>query len=268
MLYTELTSPELGRTAPGAIAVLPLAAVEQHGDHLPVVTDTAIATEFARLAEAAMPEQIVLLPTLWVGSSHHHLGFPGTLSISSETYVRVVRDLVECLIATGFRRIFLLNGHGGNQTPFAEALFRLGQDRQDLWVVAQSYWKLAAKEMAAANFMQTPALSHACEYETSLMLALREDWVKMNLAKGNGPSLGSAFYDRQNYEPSRVVVSETFKQMTPNGAMGSPELGTAVKGRKLFETISPVIIEFLREFSTWPLPNRIKENSSPKASTP
>ena len=125
MNYAELTSPELGRLAPELIAVLPLAAIEQHGNHLPVFTDTAIAEELGRRVEVELPGQVALLPTLWCGSSHHHKGFPGALSLRSETYVHVLSDLMDCLIETGFRRIFLLNCHGGNQTPFAEALYQL-----------------------------------------------------------------------------------------------------------------------------------------------
>jgi creatinine amidohydrolase len=90
MIYTEHTSPDLGRLARRSIAVLPIAAVEQHGRHLPVQTDTALVTEIARRTESALPQLIALLPTLWVGCSHHHRGFPGTVSLSSETYIRVL----------------------------------------------------------------------------------------------------------------------------------------------------------------------------------
>lgn len=255
MIYQELTYPEIARIAPDAVAVLPLAAIEQHGDHLPVMTDTAIAGELGRRVEEALPETIVLLPVLWVGSSHHHLGFPGTLSISSETYVCVLCDLCESLVSAGFRKIFLLNGHGGNQTPFAEALYRQGLKHCNKWIAAQSYWKLAAKELAGADFMETPALSHACEYETSMLLALREDLVKMHLAKGARAERNSAFYDPLGYGPSLISVSETFDQLSPNGALGSPELATAEKGRKLFDLVTPVLTSFAKEFASWPEKN-------------
>ena len=251
MILSELTSPEIARIAPDTVAVLPLAAIEQHGDHLPVMTDTAITAELARRIELALPETVAVLPVLWAGSSHHHLGFPGTLSISSETYVRVLCDLCESLIAAGFRRIFLLNGHGGNQTPFAEALYRLGLKHRNVWIAAQSYWILAGRELAEQDFMETPRLSHACEYETSMVLALREDLVRMDAARGDRADRGSAFYDPLGYTPSRVATFETFDQLSPNGALGSPELATAEKGRKLFDLITPVIVSFLEEFSAW-----------------
>lgn len=255
MKYGELTSPALGKLAPERTAVLPLAAVEQHGDHLPVITDTAIADEIARLVEAALPEEIVLLPTLWCGSSHHHMGFPGTLSLRSETYLNVLTDLIESLIQTGFRRIFLLNCHGGNQTPFAEALYRLNLKHQgpgEPWIAAASYWHLASSELSAQTFMETPKLTHACEYETSLMMALRLNWIKGE-PRGEGRRIESEFFDPLHYTPSRVVVSRTFDQISFNGALGSPEKATAEKGQQLYPLITTAVVNFLREFATWKL---------------
>lgn len=255
MIYGEFTSPELGQLAQEKIALLPTAATEQHGNHLPVITDTALVSEVARRVEKQLQDQILLLPTFWVGSSHHHTGFPGTMSISSETYVCVLVDLVESLIRTGFRRILLLNGHGGNTVPLQEALYRLNQRHRDdacePWVAASAYWTLASKELKSAGFMETPKLTHACEYETSMMLALRENWVKMEKAEGHRCDQGSEFYDPLSYEPSRVNVVQSFHQLTPTGAMGRPELASAEKGEKLFELVSGAVVRFLQEFEGW-----------------
>lgn len=246
MIYGEQTSPVLGALAPNLIAVLPLAATEQHGDHLPVITDTAITNEIVRRVELAMSQEILVLPTLWAGCSDHHMGFPGALSISSGTYVHVLCDLVNSLIKTGFRRIFILNGHGGNQTPFAEALYRLNLEHagpNEPWIAAASYWNLAAPELAAQSFMESSRLSHACEYETSLMLALNKDYADMTRAKGTTPLMDS-----------RVTVAQSFHQFTPNGAVGHPELATAGKGERLYEIISAATVNFLRDFSQWEWP--------------
>lgn len=253
MNYADLTSPEIGRIAPDRIAVVPIAALEQHGNHLPVITDAAIADELGRRVEALLPDRIVLLPTLWCGSSHHHMGFPGTISISSETYTRVLVDMADSLIASGFRRIFFLNCHGGNQTPFAEALYRLNlkhKGANEPWIAAASYWNLAARELAAQTFMATPRLSHACEYETSLMLAICADRVQKD-ALGETSGIGSQYYDPLGYTPSRVVVSQSFDQLSQTGALGSPELATEEKGRQLFTLLASAVAGFLEEFATW-----------------
>lgn len=255
MIYGELTSPRLKEAASGAVALLPLAAIEQHGDHLPVVTDTAIVSEIASRVEKALPDQVALLPTLWCGSSHHHLGFPGTVSISSETYIIVLSDLMRCLLRAGFSRIVLLNGHGGNHVPALEAVYRVNLENENApvppWLAVATYWNVAAQELAGQTFMETPRLSHACEYETSLMLALRVDWVEMKRAVGHAPSRQSKFYDPLGYTPSRVAVSETFRQLSPNGALGSPEKATPEKGAQLFDLITGSMTEFLRDFRGW-----------------
>lgn len=254
MIYGHLTSPEIGRLAPDTVALVPLAAVEQHGAHLPVATDTELVSEIARRAEAALPDTVALLPALWLGCSDHHLAFPGTVSAGSDHYTHVLGDLLDSLTASGFRRIFLLNGHGGNKIPYSEALYRKSLKREGVHVAAQNYWHLAESEMAAADFMETPRLTHACEYETSMMLALREDWVRMERAKGCRATPRSSYYDPLGHGTTRVVVSEPFERRTPNGAMGSPEQATAEKGRKLFDIIEPVVVDFLREFAGWELP--------------
>ncbi|MFV0337351.1 MAG: creatininase family protein [Chthoniobacterales bacterium] len=254
MIYGDFTSPAIKEISPNAVAVLPLAATEQHGDHLPIITDTALVTEVAQRLEKALPEKVALLPTLWVGSSHHHLGFPGTISIQSETYVRVLKDLIDSLLKAGFRRVVLLNGHGGNVLPASEALYRVALERPENdapWVTCATYWNVASRELAEQNFMETPKLTHACEYETSMMLALRLDWVKMELAKGSRVERYSKFYDPLSYTPSRIAASESFTQMTASGAMGSPEKATAEKGEKLFKIITSPLIEFVDEFSEW-----------------
>ena len=255
MLFAELTSPEIGRLAPDRVAILPLAAVEQHGQHLPLITDTALVTEVARRVESALPDEVLLLPTFWAGNSHHHIKFPGTMSLTSETYIRVLVDLIECLLSAGSRRIFLLNGHGGNYIPFNEALYRVAMAHRDdnprPWIAAQNYWSLAGPQLAAQDFMDSPRLTHACEYETSMMLALREDLVKMDLARGSHPTRNSKFYDPILYTPPLVSVVETYEAVTPAGALGSPEKATAEKGRKLFDLITPPVMEFVREFATW-----------------
>jgi creatinine amidohydrolase len=260
MIYGDLTSPDLGRIAPDTVALLPLAAVEQHGNHLPVVTDTALVTEIAQRAEAALPDTVALLPTLWAGSSHHHFGFPGTVSIRSETYILVLKDLVDSLIASGFRRIVLLNGHGGNVGPANEALYRISLEHQGLdapWVTCATYWRLAAQELAAQTFMESPNLTHACEYETSMMMGLRTEWIHLDRAQGVRTERRSKFYDPLGYSPSKVSVCETFGQMTNTGAMGHPERATREKGNQLFQLISQSVIEFLAEFSNWKIPREL-----------
>src|SRR5690349_5291821 len=116
LLLEELTRDEARAVAAETLVILPVGATEQHGPHLPVGVDSYTVTHIARAAATSAASHIPLLvtPTLPFGSSHHHLPFGGTLSLSTETYYRVLVDLLESLIVGGFRRIFVLNGHGGN----------------------------------------------------------------------------------------------------------------------------------------------------------
>ncbi|HXO77176.1 MAG TPA: creatininase family protein, partial [Puia sp.] len=112
MIYSSQDYATIGRGAEEKVVVLPLGAIEQHGPHLAVSTDTDIVTLVAMAAEEMMGDKILLCPTLSFGSSHHHLSFGGTMSLSPGLYTQVIVDLVSSLLQNGFRRIVLLNGHG------------------------------------------------------------------------------------------------------------------------------------------------------------
>src|ERR1051326_8464698 len=114
------------------VIVAPLGSLEQHGHHLPLLTDSMIGTEIARRAEAELRDEALFLPLLWVGASDHHRAFPGTVSISNSVYVEVLVDMVESLVSAGFRRIFLLNSHGGNITPGRMAIYDVQLNHRDL----------------------------------------------------------------------------------------------------------------------------------------
>lgn len=254
MNYSQLTSPDIGKIAKNAIALVPIAATEQHGPHLPVMTDTALVTEVATRAENLLGGKVVLLPSLWIGCSHHHLSFPGTLSLKSETYIGVLCDLAESLLNTGFRKIVFLNGHGGNICPLSEALYRLkiAHGEGGAWIVGATYWLLGEAPDKTRSFMESAKLTHACEYETSMMLALGVEGIKMEVAQGAQVPSWSRYYDLSGHGPSTLMVSEHFSEITTNGAMGQPEKASAEKGQQLFACYSEILVDFLQEFSQWP----------------
>ncbi|NJN17759.1 MAG: creatininase family protein [Oscillochloris sp.] len=179
LLLSEITRLQARRVADEALVVLPTGATEQHGPHLPVGTDS-MAVEFVarRAAELLRPRIPALVaPTLAFGSSPHHLPFGGTMSVSTETYYRLICDLLESLAQGGFRRIFIVNGHGGN----SELIQLAARDvalRRDIAVAAGSYWTIAWQQLTAAGAGQVGHLpGHAGAFETSLVLALRPELV-------------------------------------------------------------------------------------------
>ncbi|MEO2045830.1 MAG: creatininase family protein [Pirellulales bacterium] len=92
-------------------------SAEQHGHHLPLLTDTYLVTEVAERVEQTLLDKVLLTPTLWLGASDHHLDFPGTISVPNTFYVEMIKNMVRCFVKAGFRRVLLLNGHGGNIAP-------------------------------------------------------------------------------------------------------------------------------------------------------
>src|SRR5689334_22930583 len=157
------------------VVVMQIGSLEQHGHHLPLLTDTMIGTEIARRAEAELKDEALFLPPLWVGASDHHRAFPGTVSISNSVYVDVLIDLLESLIGGGFRRIFLLNAHGGNITPGRMAIYDVQlrhREKADLWMAFSSWWTIAADQIAAVAGLEQKIVTHACELESSMILRL------------------------------------------------------------------------------------------------
>ena len=236
------------------VVVLPLGSLEQHGHHLPLLTDTMIGSEIARRAEAELGDSALFLPMLWIGASDHHRAFPGTVSVSNDVYVKVLIDLLESLIGGGFRRIFLLNAHGGNITPGRMAIYdvqlRHYQDKPDLWLAFSSWWAIAAPQIAAIEGIEAEAVTHACEMETSMILRLRPELVRPN-PEGANVAFDSAFYCPDFSQPSRVDVPRAFNQISRTGAFGHPEVASVEKGEALFSAAVQEVVTFVREFATW-----------------
>jgi len=128
MKLLEMKWPEVERRAPECVALCPAGALEQHGQHLPLGTDTMIVTHIAEQVEARCRDWVVLLPTLWMGSSHHHLGFAGTVSVSAPLFTEMAAQEARCLVSAGFRKIVFLNGHGGNMVPINQAMHGLSHE--------------------------------------------------------------------------------------------------------------------------------------------
>src|SRR6516162_471661 len=148
MKFHELTWPLIRQVSRAeTVVVAPIAACEQHSRHLPTFTDTILVTGVAEGVEQRMPREVLLLPTLWLGASSHHLRFGATLSAEVDTHVTMLCDLLVPLLEDGHQRVLLLNGHGGNIDTMKMALRRLQPRYRDRLVSAASYWDLAEKEL-------------------------------------------------------------------------------------------------------------------------
>src|SRR5216684_4489980 len=149
MKFHEMTSPQLRQVSrEKTVVLMPIAACEQHSRHLPTFTDTILVTAVAEDVERQLPKKVLLLPTLWLGASAHHLPFGGTLSAEVDTHINMLCDLLTPLLEQGYQRILVLNGHGGNIDTMHVALRRLQPRYRNRSLCAASYWEIAEKELA------------------------------------------------------------------------------------------------------------------------
>ncbi len=247
MKFHEMTFPQIRAVARDrCVVVAPIAACEQHSRHLATLTDTVLVTGVADGVEARLKGEVLQLPTLWFGASHHHLRFGATLSAGVDTHVDLLCDLLEPLLDDGFERILLLNGHGGNIDTMQMALRRLQPRHRNRILSAASYWDLAAKELAALAEGPRKDMGHACEFETSMMLALRPDLVHRDEIRDDPP--------RQDPVLRGLYLAEDMFQRTDHGAVGYPELASAEKGRAFLAAAIDRTAEVVRALLARPLP--------------
>ncbi|CAH1660721.1 creatininase family protein [Chelatococcus asaccharovorans] len=180
----DLTREEVAAIAPEGVAVLTISATEQHGDHLPLHTDWRIGSHITegacRLLATELP--ILACPVLPYGNSHHHFPWP-TLSLRSETLIAVLKDLVDSLARCGFRKVFILNAHGGNDEAIRITARDLAREL-GITIGAASYWTPAWNRLRETLDRTAPQITrvpgHAGDFETSVMLAIEPERVRMN----------------------------------------------------------------------------------------
>jgi len=247
MRFAEMTWPEL-RNVPRdqVVVVAPIAACEQHSHYLPTFTDTILVTGVAEGVERRLPKQVVLLPTQWMGASAHHLRFGGTLSAAVDTHIAMLCDLLEPLLEDGYERVLLLNGHGGNIDTMQVALRQLQPQWPERQLSAASYWDLAAKELAELAEGPRKNMGHACEFETSMVMALRPELVRTEAIQDDPPNDDPALRG--------LYLCEDMKQRTQRGAVGFPQLATAEKGRRFLNAAVERTVEVIEALLKRPLP--------------
>lgn len=237
--------PQVAALPRSTPVVFPVAALEQHGHHMPMFTDSLLLGEVVRRVQPELHGRCLFAPLQWLGNSHHHLDFPGTLSASPRAYLDTLIDLAECFLRHGFTRIAFVNGHGGNSVPMQQATFELRQklrDRRDVLLVSATYWGLGGKPWEAEASLQQREMGHACEWETSMMLRIRPDLVSDPTATADVPfGTGFAPAHRAWTMPDRSVP----------GHIGDPRAATAEKGEALFRVFAADVVRFLERVVAW-----------------
>ena len=247
MRFHEMTAPQIRQVPHDTVVVIaPVAACEQHSRHLPVFTDTILCTAVAEGVEAKMPKEVLLLPTMWLGASHHHLRLGGTLSADVDTHMTLLCEILEPLLAHGFQRVMILNGHGGNIDTLHMALRKLQPRFPNRHLTGASYWEIAEKELAALAEGGRKSMGHACEFETSMVMALRPDLVRRDQIKDDPPADVAALRG--------LFTAEDMYQKTDHGCVGYPEQGTPEKGRACINAVIARTCEVVAALLRRPLP--------------
>lgn len=263
--WLENTTPDIEQAlARDPIAVLPIGSVEQHGRHVPVGCDTLAASRIAQDSARSLGESplILVLPPMWYGYSPHHMGFAGTVTLSSATFIDVLCEICESVLRNGVTRLVMLNGHGGNVSAMDVAAGRIGEEwRGRARIAAVTYWNLVAHR--THEFRDSPAggTGHAGEFETSLMLAAHEDLVRMDRAVTHYPKMPSEYLSSDLFGTSRASAYNDFGDLSPSGTLGDPSFASKEKGEKILTACREEFCTFLRDFATWPLDARANSPS-------
>jgi creatinine amidohydrolase len=247
-LLAEMTREQIRAIAPETTVVLPTAAIEQHGPHLPILTDTLACTTIcqrsAEIASAQTP--VTVAPPVHFGSSHHHFPYPGVLSLTNATFIQVVTEICESLARSGFRRIAIINGHGGND----EAIRVAARDvvlAHPVSIAAASYWTIAGQalidEGKAPEIGSLPG--HAGAFETSLVLALRSDLVDPESYPT--PLARPPIRADLQHRPTIIRAGQTLG--SGPGYTDDPSRGSAEHGQRFLEIIAREVARFLVEFA-------------------
>ncbi len=245
-MWKELTASEIGALARrDATVILPVASMEQHGPHLAVGVDTVLCEGVCRLAaEAVMDEMpVIVAPTLWCGMAEHHMAFGGTFTFDIPTYRAVLLAFLKSIARHGFTKVFIVNGHGGNISALAAFLPDFAVET-GLKIRATTYFELAQPGIDTVLEDQE-RVRHACEGETSLMLALAPDLVRRDkLPEAVGPSHSTP-------RPLGVARFRSYRSFTETGVVGDARKATAEKGERLAVVCRDALVAVLHDAEAW-----------------
>lgn len=255
LFWSELTTLDFAGLDPETtIVVWPIAAIEQHGPHLPVATDTAIADGMIGEVLARLPDDvsILVLPTQAVGKSNEHLASPGTLTLSAQTAISAWTEIGEAVHRAGLRKLVMVNAHGGNVEIIGivarELRVRLGM------LVVACAWRRFGLPAGLYTDEEAAVGIHAGDVETSLMLHFRPDLVRMERAENFAPAtIGIAREFKQLRPTGYTAFAWMAQDLHPSGAAGDASLATVEKGRATAAFQADAFVELLRDVTRFSL---------------
>ena len=246
---SDMTSHEFAQAKPELrLALVPVGATEQHGPNLGLGTDYVIAHRFCQRIAQALHPRVIVLPPIPLGLSYHHMGFPGTLSFSPETFTAVCMDIARSLKQQGIGHVLFVNGHNGNTAVLNVAVTKIRYDLDMQAAVA--FWFQQAGDVVKKH-ARTERYGHACEIETSVLMALAPELVR-NDALEPGDMLPVTLDYAFNNQPFFHTVPVPFHEQTRNGVFGDATLATPEAGEEIVAAAIKRTVAFVETFLAGP----------------
>ena len=228
------------------VVIVPVGSVEQHGPHCPMDVDISHTQALAVATALAVDDfPVIVAPPVWIGLTHYNMGEVGTITASVETYVALLSEICRSIWANGFKRIILVNGHGGNRDIIRVVSTKLAEE--DIWMLPITYWEMVPGVLVDHAETDLGFIGHGGEWETSLQLYLRPDMIDR---------------PRMVADPERPGFSDDIRRFTgfperrrerEHGVHGNPMTASAEKGEKLFSAARERLVEVCRQYHAQPV---------------
>ncbi len=236
LLLSELSSPELARLLPEiGLVIQPVGSLEQHGPNTALETDTAVAFEISKIASARLRPKVLVAPPVPWGFAPYHMGFPGTITMRPETVTDVLRDIFKSLQIHGLNRWLITNFHTGNEAMLGMAVQLLSRELKPEFLGSCSLYSLEPDEIEE-QIKKTEFVGHGCEVETSELMYLRPDLVKVHtLARGLSDVEAVAL--RRKFRNRGMTIAWDFDRASYNGALGDSRHASYEAGQSMVEAV-------------------------------
>lgn len=248
MRWSELTTNEIAELDRGLPVVLNLAAIEQHGPHLPLATDALVGEHFLEEIDKLNKDGVLIAPKIAICCSAHHMGFDGTLTVRHETLLQYVCDIIDSIHAHGFRNIVLFNSHGGNEAIGRVILEKWAAANPNAWVFMLTWWQVAHEELLAIQESDFGGVGHACEFETSLLMHFAPHMVRGEKIANSPPASAFSWAESDMLNAPCGVFYRSMKDISGgSGVAGAPQFASSKKGAKISKLVSTQLVKMLRD---------------------
>lgn len=248
--WNQLSQLEFEQYREKAAVVINFASTEQHSYHLPVGTDAFLGKAVTEQAAALAKTPIILLPQVCYGYSPHHRFAPGYITMPQKDLVNYACDICECVRENGFKRMYLVNSHGGNQVYLSAVINEMGEKYGTSFALKElRYWDVAGQKINEIRESKLGGMGHAGEFETSIMMYLHPKLVHKELIHECDPVPGDPWFQRDLLGYKKYQKYANFNEVNPEGHIGQPHLASPEKGRLLFEAVTEELAKFFDYFN-------------------